>query len=186
MTFFSIYHPYSSDQVVNVINSKDKRKEQTREELGRLTFTTGWASLSDTRISLTCQQLPLRPCKKQLGYQESGKGQEKGKDNETTEKVESEDHGDVSLNALSEKYFINKQTNFLGGTERWKVNIQLGSTKYKSSETRGEALDSSYLWFNQVLTVLHHKFHKKAIESMCCLQAVLVPVPAGQLERFAL
>lgn len=39
--FFFIYHPYSSDQVVNVINSKDKRKEQTREKLGGLTFTTG-------------------------------------------------------------------------------------------------------------------------------------------------
>lgn len=39
--FFFICHAYSSDQVVNVINSKDKRKEQTGEKLGRLTFTTG-------------------------------------------------------------------------------------------------------------------------------------------------
>lgn len=100
MTFFFIYHPYSSDQVVNVINSEDKKKEQTREKLGRLTFTTGWVSLSDTKISLTCQQLSLRPCKKQLGYQESGKHQGKGRDNEKTEKAESEDDRDVSLNAV--------------------------------------------------------------------------------------
>lgn len=74
--------------------------------------------MSDTRISLTCQQLSLRPCKKQLGYQESGKHQGKGRDNEKTEQVESEDHADVSLNAVSEKHFTNKQTNFLGGPGR--------------------------------------------------------------------
>lgn len=45
-----------------------------------------------------------------------------------------------------------------------KVSIQLGSTKNKSFEIREEAVDSSYLCFNQVLTAAHgSQSYKQAI-----------------------
>lgn len=125
--FFSSIVPIAVIRWLTVLipRTKDHSRKRTSQRGIRLAFSSGWASSSDRRgPSRGYLYLVSSDLWGLAGSSWGTRSLEKIRGKEgairKVEEAESEDHRAVSLNAVSGKFFTNKQTNFLGGTGRWK------------------------------------------------------------------